>query len=173
MRQTIDTDEKTTDLFSSLDDAEFATITVRESIMPQTLPAGTENEILDFYLSSIKWIFLYLPGVAAIHFTLMGMSLFFFYGDQAIDLVVRAFGILIILMFMVMMGIGRLTDLRHLRVIAGILGAGSLASILYFISIHFFPGDFFGWFTLLTLPVTIIIGQLIKIKTDRESLPHE
>jgi hypothetical protein len=173
MRQTTYADEKTLDAFSVLDDAEFEAITVRENISPEAIPVAPQTETLDIYMSLVKWIFLYVPGVAAMHFTLMGMSLFVFYGDQAFDLVVRTLGILIIPMFMVMMGLGRLTDLRHLRVIAGILGAGTLASILYFISIHFFPGEFFGWFTLLTLPVTIIIGQLIKIKTDRESLPHE
>jgi hypothetical protein len=173
MRQTNYADKETADVFSDCHDTEFAAITVRENITPQAVSAGPAGEVLDFYLSAIKWIFLYVPGVAAMHFTLMGMSLIFFYGDHAIDLLVRAFGILIIPMFMVMMGIGRLTDLKHLRVVAGILGAGSLASVLCVISIHFFPGEFFGWFTLLTLPVTIMIGQLVKIKTDRESLPHE
>ena len=71
---------------------------------------------------------------------------------------------------MVMLCVGRLNDLRYLRVIAGILGAGALASILYSILIVLIPGDFFGWFTLLTMPLTIIIGQLIKIRTDRETL---
>jgi hypothetical protein len=63
-----------------------------------------------------------------------------------------------------------LTDLKYLRVVAGIIATSALASIAYIISNIFVPGDFFGWFTLLTLPLTIIIGQLIKLRTDRESL---
>jgi hypothetical protein len=169
MRQTTYPDEKTRDAFSALDDADFAPITVREDIAPDTVPTGPETDALDLFMTVVKGIFLYLPGAAALHFALMGMSLFFFYGGPTIEILIGTLGVSIVAMFMVMLGVGRLTDLRYLRVIGGILGAGSLASILYSISIVFFEGDFFGWFTLITLPLTIMIGQLIKIKTDRES----
>ena len=173
MRQTTYADEKTTHAFSVLDDDGFAPITVREDITPATVRTGSETEALDLFVSVVKWIFLYLPGAAALHFGLMGMSLFFFYGGPTLEMILGTFGVALVAMFMVMLGVGRLNDLRYLRVIGAILGAGALASILYGISIVVIPGDFFGWFTLITLPLTIIIGQLVKIKTDRESLPHE
>ena len=172
MSQTAYADEKTRDAFSALDDGEFAPITVREDISPKRVKTGPEFDPVDLLLSVVKWIFLYVPGATALHFALMAMSLFFIYG-ATLEMLVGTFGISVVATFMVMLGIGRLTDLRYLRVTAGIVAAGALASILYSIAIVFFEGDFFGSFTLLTLPVTIIIGQLIKIKTDRESLPHE
>ena len=173
MRPTTHPEEKLDQSFSVLDDAGFAPVAVREETALQASHAGPETAVLDSFVAIIKWVFLYLPGAGALHFALMGLSLFVFYGGPTIEMIIGTLGISIVAMFMVMLGFGRLTDLRYLRVIGAILASGALASILYSISIVFFPGDFFGWFTLLTMPVTIIIGQLVKIKTDRESLPHE
>ena len=166
MRPTRQAEERIDQAF---DDFEFAPIAVREEIALEAV-VSPETDVLDSYLAIVKWIFLFLPGAAALHFVLMGMSLFFFYGGPTLEMIVGAFGISLVAVFMVMLGLGRLSDLRYLRVIGGIIAVGVLASILYSISIVFIPGDFFGWFTLLTLPLTIIIGQLIKIRTDRETL---
>ena len=173
MRPTTHSEGKLDQSFSILDDAGFAPIAVREDTGLAGPQPGPETVALDSFVAIVKWVFLYLPGAGALHFALMALSLFFFYGGPTIEIVIGTVGISIVAMFMVMLGVGRLNDLRYLRVIGAILAAGALASILYSISIAFFPGDFFGWFTLLTLPVTIIIGQLVKIKTDRESPPHE
>ena len=173
MRQTIHAEEKVNDAFSAMHDVEFAPIAVRENLTPETIELGPESRVLDSFVTAVKWAFLFLPGAAALHFVLMGLSLFFYYGGPTVEMIFGTFGISIVAMFMVMLGLGRLNDLKYLRVIGGILAAGALASILYSILIVFIPGDFFGWFTLLTLPLTIIIGQLVKIKTDRESLLHE
>ncbi|MEO8042562.1 MAG: hypothetical protein ABI646_08135 [Acidobacteriota bacterium] len=170
MRRTTYADEKTTHAFSVLEDTGFASIAVREDIALEPLRPDTETRTLDLVLTVIKWCFLYLPGTAALHFAVMAMSLFFFYGSPSLPMVVGNLGGSVVAVFMVMLGVGRLNDLRYLRVIAGILATSALASIVYSLSILFFPGDFFGLFTLLTMPLAIIIGQLIKIKTDRESL---
>jgi len=173
MRSTTHPEEKLDQSFSILDDAGFGPIAVRDDTAFAAPETGPETAVLDSFVAIIKWVFLYLPGAGTLHFALMAQSLFVFYGGPTIEMIIGTLGISIVAMFMVMLGVGRLTDLRYLRVIGAILAAGALASILYSISIVFIPGDFFGWFTLLTLPVTIIIGQLVKIKTDRESLPHE
>jgi len=166
MRPTTHAEERIDHAF---DDFEFAAISVREGIAPEAV-AAPESDVLDSYLAIVKWVFLFLPGAAALHFALMGISLFIFYGGPTLEIMIGTFGISIVAMFMVMLGVGRLSDLRYLRVVGGLLAAGALASIAYSIAITFIPGDFFGWFTLLTLPLTIIIGQLIKIRTDRETL---
>lgn len=178
MKETIYREQNIDPAFSTIPEFEFAPLEVRNEGTPvaqvgHDAQIGHETAALDSFLATIKWLFLYLPGAGALHFTLMGMSLFYFYGGAPIEVIVGAFGVSLIAMFMVMLGVGRLNDLRYLRVVAGIIATGALASILYTLSIVFIPGDFFGWFTLLSLPVTVIIGQLIKIKTDRESLPHE
>ena len=47
MRETTYADEKALDSFSTLDDAGYAAITVRENIIPQALPPEAETETLD------------------------------------------------------------------------------------------------------------------------------
>ena len=170
MRKTIQLEEKETLPFPEVDDAGFQPIAVREELKLEKIEHDRETLLLDSFVNAVKWVFLYLPGAVTIHFTLMALALFYIYEPPTLELILGTFGVFIVGMFLVMLGLGRLTDLRYLRAVAAMVAAGALSSILYSISIVFFPGDFFGWFTLLTLPLTIIIGQLVKIKTDRESL---
>ena len=151
------------------DDAAFQSINLRENLAPETIGSAPEAVALDSFLSTIKWVFLFFPGAAVLHFTMMALSLFLIYEPPTVEIILGTLGVAIVGMFMVVLGLGRLTDLKYLRVVAGIIATSALCSIAYIISSIFVPGDFFGWFTLLTLPLTIIIGQLIKFNTDRDS----
>lgn len=173
MRNTSYFEEKERAVVDLPDEADFQSIAIRESVVPDKIKSAPETVVLDSFLATIKWVFLFLPGAGVLHFTMMALSLFFIYEPPAIELILGTLGVTVVGMFMVILGLGRLTDLKYLRVVAGIIATSALCSIAYSISIVFIPGDFFGWFTLITLPLTIIIGQLIKIQTDRESLPHE
>ena len=169
MRKPVDTENPNSHFDPLPDVNEFAPITVREDITPQSLVADSEaNAFLDALLAGIKWAFLFLPGTAAIHFLMMGFSLLFFYKDWSPETLIAMAGASIFGAFMVMLGVGKLRDLRYLQVVGAIFAAAALASICYSISIVFIPGDFFGWFTLLTLPLTILLGQVVKQKIDRE-----
>lgn len=170
MQNTNYSEEKEQTAFEFPGVEDFQPISIRENVTPATVPAGPETVALDSFLSIVKWVFLFLPGASVLHFTMMALSLFFLYEPPTIELILGTFGIAVVGMFMTILGLGQLTDLKYLRVVAGIIATAALASIAYSISIAFIPGDFFGWFTLLTLPLTIIIGQLIKFKTDRDSL---
>jgi hypothetical protein len=75
-------------------------------------------------------------------------------------------GIAVVSIFMIMLGIGKLTDLRYLRVVAGIFAAGALASVVYAILAILIPGDFVGFYIRLTLPLTLLMGYLVKRHTD-------
>ena len=103
-----------------------------------------ENVFLDLLLTVVKWVFLFLPGAAAVHFIMLGFSLLYFYKDWSFDLIAASLGVLIFGAFMTMLGIGKLRDLRYLRVAASVLAMGGLAAVLYSILIIFIPGDFFG-----------------------------
>ena len=129
---------------------------------------GVESKVLDSLLTAIKWIFLYLPGAAVIHLIMLGFALLYFYNDWSLGIVVASAGILIFGTFMMMLGIGKLTDLRYLRVAASLVAAGALAAILYSILIVFIPGDFFGPFARLSLPLTLAVGYMVKKDTDKK-----
>jgi hypothetical protein len=168
MKKTTYADSKLDGQPSFLEESEFAPITVREEIAATLIGTEPESVVLDGFLAVVKWCLLYLPGAAAIHFTMMAFSLFFFYNGWSLELLPGTAGVFAVSVFMVMFGVGRLSDLKYLRVIGALVAAGALASILYSVSIIIIPGDFFGWFTLLTLPFTVAIGQLVKMKTDRD-----
>lgn len=129
-----------------------------------------ENAFLpDALLTLIKWTFLYMPGAAAIHFILMGLGLSFFYGDWFLELFLGMLGIFAASTFMIMFGIGKLSDLKYLKVVAGIFLTSALAAILYMTLAVLIPGDFFGFYAQITLPLPVIAGYLVKKNIDEEA----
>ena len=169
MKKTIEAEATSTSSYSFPEAAEFAPITVREDIRLKAPASEPEKSlVLDSIVATVKWIFLFLPGAAAIHFLMMGLSLLFFYNDWSPEPLIGSIGGAIFATFMIMFGVGKLSDLKYLRVVGAIFASSALASIIYSILIVFIPGDFFGWFTLLTLPLTVLMGHLVKqtVATD-------
>lgn len=100
---------------------------------------------LDNFLTTIKFVFLYLPGTLAIHFTMLGLALALFYSDFPYGLLFGVFGFFIVGMFMIMIGLGKLSDLKYLRTVITILCFSAINAILYDILAVFIKGDFFGF----------------------------
>ena len=123
----------------------------------------------DVIFSAVKWIFLYLPGAATIHFLMLGFALSFSYGFWATEMLVGTLGAFVVAAFMIMLGIGKLLDLRYLKVVAAIACASLSMMILYLMLANFFGGDFFGFFLKATLPLTVVAGFLVKLDVDREN----
>ena len=171
MKETIDAEATTASSFNFPDPPEFAPITVREDIrLEESTSAAHESLVLDNIVATVKWIFLFFPGTAAIHFMMMGLSLLFFYNDWSPEILIGSIGIAIVATFMIMFGVGKMSDLKYLRVVGAIFASAALASIIYSILIVFIPGDFFGRFTLLTLPLTVLMGHLVKRHTAVDTL---
>ena len=129
----------------------------------------SENTVLDLLVTAVKWVFLFVPGAAAIHFIMLGFSLLYFYKDWSFELIGASLGVLVFAAFMTMLGIGKLRDLRYLRVPTSLLEMGGLAAIFYSILVVFIPGDFFGLFAKLTLPLTVFVGYMVKRDTDKKT----
>jgi len=127
-----------------------------------------DNTLLDQFLAAVKWVFLFLPGAAAIHFIMLGFALLYFYDNWSFGLIGASMGIFIFSVFMTMQGIGKLSDLRYLRVPASLFAAAGLAAIIYSILIIFVPGDFFGLYAQLAFPLTVFIGYMVKRDTDKK-----
>jgi len=128
----------------------------------QSAEICTPPEHMDRFLTGVKWLFLFLPGAIGLHFLMMGFSFLFFYQDWSVDIMLGSFVAFAVSAFLIMLGLGKLSDLRYLRVIAAMVAAGALASITYSLSIVFIPGDFFARFLWCSLPFTLLIGHLIK-----------
>lgn len=129
--------------------------------------AETEAHFLDTFLTAIKFIFLYLPGVAAISCLILSWVIFSFYEDIAVELITGSFGFLTIGTFMTMFGIGKLGELRYLKVVAAIISASILEAISYWI-VAALAGklDYFGSVLLAMWIFNAFIGYLVKRNLD-------
>ena len=132
--------------------------------------AGSDSQdvILDRILEAIKWIFLYVPGVAGVNMIAMNYVFILYSKNWSNDfLSVGAIVPIMICAFMIMLGIGKFTDLRYLRVVLSILMTSAAAALLLAILIAFSPGNYFGIYILVTLTVSLVLGYLTKKNIDQ------
>ena len=166
MKKSIPTENIDNPTRSFFDETEFAPIAVREKIAFEMAAPVVDAVVMDRLLSAIKWIFLYLPGAAAIHLIMMAFALSFLYELWPLEMMIGSIGTAVFSTFMVMLGVGKLRDLKYLRVVATLFATSGLAAILYSLLILFIPGDYFGLFFQMTLPLTWLAGYIVKRKTD-------
>lgn len=168
MKKTIPAEDATLPYYAFIDDTDSAEIAVREPNLPEKVSAQSQTRFTDSLVAALKWVFLYLPGATTIHLIMIGMALFFFHDVRGFEMVAGTIGASLVAVFMIMLGIGKLTDLRYLKVAGGIFAAGGLASIVYAILATMIPGDFVGFYIRMTLPLTLLSGYLVKWHTDRQ-----
>ena len=131
------------------------------------LGQDTTRDKLDTMLAGIKWIFLFLPGATAIHFCVMILSMSTAMGVQPRDILFEAMLAFLVYTFMVLFGLGRLSDMRYLRVVGAIISTSILSTIVYHILAAFFIGyGGFGWAILISLPLPILFAHVIKRRID-------
>ena len=131
---------------------------------------STETDLFsDKLLSVIKWIFLYLPGVGAIHMAMMGVALLFFYNEAAYDLLPGMLGFVVIGTFLIMLGFGKLNDLKYLKTVLTILAVSFVTAVFRDILAVFIKGDFLGFYAKLTFPLIAFVGYFSKISIDNEA----
>lgn len=138
----------------------------KKAVLQNRLSAGeitadNPTAFLDGLLSAIKWIFLYVPGVAIIHIAMLGVALLYLYKESNYELI-PSLGFVAVGIFLIMLSFGKLRDLRYLKIVAIIFLSSFLNAVLYDILAVFIKGDFFGLYARLTLPVIALIGYLAK-----------
>ncbi len=126
------------------------------------------EEFLDKFLSAIKLFFLYAPGAMLLHMVGMFIKVFILYGESFPNLFPELIGATFIGTFLTMLGIGKLSDLRYLKVPALILGVSFLLSTIHTIITVIFRIDTEGYFWLISFPMVIIWGYLVKRFLDKE-----
>jgi hypothetical protein len=171
MKKTTFADETQT-VFQNFFNEEFSTtneIDLNEKAeLTQNLSTETDS-FLDKLLSVIKWIFLYLPGVAAIHMAMMGVALLFFYNEAAYDLLPGMLGFIGVGTFLIMLGFGKLNDLKYLKTVLTILAVSFVTAVFWDILAVFIKGDFLGFYTKLTFPLIAFVGYFSKMSIDNEA----
>lgn len=150
------------------DEKDFAPnqLAINQTAALQNNAAEESDGFLDLFLTTVKWAFLYLPGAAAIHFIMLGFTLLFLYRDWGFEMMLGTLGAYSVAAFMIMLGIGKLRDLKYLKVVGAVSLTSLLLTVLYSILTVFIPGDFFGFFAKITLPSTAMIGYFVKRNID-------
>ncbi len=138
-----------------------------ESALEHTANFQTEA-FLDKFLSTIKFIFLYIPGAMLLHLVGMFLKVFFLYGEKLPKLLPQLAVATFIGTLLTMFGIGKLSDLRYLRVPAAILAMSLLLSMMQAIMTVVFEVDSQGWFMLFSTSLVIVWGYLVKRFLDKQ-----
>ncbi len=134
-----------------------------------TLENGANNEgFLDTALAGIKLMFLYVPGAMAIHFVGIFIKFIIQYSDLMPNFAAELSGVALVGTFLTMLGIGKLNELNYLNVPAAIFTTSILISILHIILSAIIGFETEGIFMLISFPLVIIAGYLIKIFLDKE-----
>jgi hypothetical protein len=171
MKKTTFADETQT-VFQDFFSEEFSTadeIAVNDKAEPEQNLLPEIDSFLDKLLSVIKWIFLYLPGVGAIHIAMMGVALLFFYNEAAYDLLPGMLGFVVVGTFLIMLGFGKLNDLKYLKTVLTILAVSFVTAVFWDILAIFIKGDFLGFYAKLTFPLIAFVGYFSKISVDNEA----
>jgi len=131
--------------------------------------ANFQTEVLlDGLLSAIKFIFLFIPGAMLLHLVGMFLKVFFLYGEKLPKLLPQLAVATFIGTLLTMFGIGKLSDLRYLKVPAAILAMSLLLSVMQAIMTVVFEVDSQGWFMLFSTSLVIVWGYLVKRFLDKQ-----
>ena len=169
MHPTITDDPTVNRDFFIFDEMDRGPLSIHGVVEPERLEAKPEPDRMQDLLSAIKWIFLFVPGTVAINFSVMMISLSMITGVWRDGGLIQWPGAMVLYSFMVLFGIGRLMDMRYLKVIGAILSSSILSTILVHILASFFIGySNLGWAMLATSLITVSFAQMIKNRIDRE-----
>lgn len=125
-----------------------------------------EGDSFNFWATA-KYLFFYLPGVSLLYFVTLFLSFVLVTQIEDLRHFTQAFFWLGLGAFMMMFGIGKLSDLKYLKVVAAVLIASFAASFSFFLVMGDMKGKFFGN-SFYFLPIVIFLSYLTKKWVDRE-----
>lgn len=129
---------------------------------------GDDAESASFnYWAVAKCLFFYIPGVSLLYFVTLFLTYILFAHIEDLRHFVPAFFWLGFGSFLTMFGIGKLANLKYLKVVAAVLIASFLIALSSLLILGEVRGRFFGS-SLYFLPVIMFVGYLTKEWIDRE-----
>ena len=116
-----------------------------------------------------KIILFFAPGVSLLYFVTLILTDVLISQGENIKHSTFAFFWLIFGAFLMMFGVGKLKELRYLKVVGSVL-VSSLAVALSFLFISFdVKAEFFASYSLYILPIIMFIAYMIKKRIDSET----
>lgn len=146
-------------------------IAVRENDYDLQNQDGRDIETGSFNLwSTAKYILFFVPGVALMYFVTLILAELLIVRTESITHFTGAFFWLGFGTFLMMFGIGKLADLKYLKVTGSVLLASlAIASAFLFVPIES-KGNFFGIYSFYFLPVISFVAYLVKKRIDKETI---
>ncbi len=100
---------------------------------------------------------------------MMGMALLLFYNESAYDLLPGMIGFILAGTFLIMLGFGKLNDLKYLKTVLTILAVSFVTAVVWDVLAVFIKGDFLGFYARVTFPLIAFVGYFSKISVDKEA----
>lgn len=175
MTKTTLTEDARADFRSFFDDETFTgqPIAVSAETSAAQTAAANSDAALDAIVTFIKYVFLYLPGAVGISMVGFGFVLISVSDGVFIELFAGMLGALAVGAFMIMFGIGKLLDLRYLKVVLSVLLVSSAAAFLIAGLEVFLSEDLlesvFGALLAADVAVSAAAGYLVKRNIDNEA----
>ncbi|MFL6373314.1 MAG: hypothetical protein ACJ73D_01480 [Pyrinomonadaceae bacterium] len=120
---------------------------------------------LDVLVTLLKWTFVYGPGVALMQQIMIGLVFFNFYREPGPDMDFGAIGAGVVSIFLIMMGIGRLSDLRYLLVVGAVTSVAFVSAAFCHLAMALNPHAF-GLYLLASFLLISLAGYLTKRSLD-------
>ncbi|HXG83211.1 MAG TPA: hypothetical protein VNI84_04200 [Pyrinomonadaceae bacterium] len=116
-----------------------------------------------------KYFLFFLPGVSLLFFVTLTLTHFLIFGNENIGNFSFAFFWLGLGAFLTMFGIGKLAELKYLKVVASVMAASFGIALSFFFVPDELKGKFFGSYSLYFLPVITLVGFAAKKWIDKQS----
>ncbi len=140
-------------------------------VLPDPAPPASRTSFLDNFVAALKFIFFFLPGAAVTVGTILAWTIFSFYGEFELELLLGSLGFLAGGTFLVMFSLNKLLDLRYLRVVGAMMLTGLIGAVFYgLVTALTGRHDHLGLFWLVMWVAAAALGHGVKRNLDEAEL---
>ncbi len=144
-------------------------IAVRENTFDLQHQDEDDSEKVSFrFWAFAKCLFFFVPGVSLLFFVMLALTHFIIFKNENIGNFTFAFFWLGFGAFTTMFGMGKLANLKYLKVVAAVLVTSFTIALPFFFVFDVLKGNYSGIYAFYFLPIVVLVGYLTKTWIDRE-----
>jgi cation transport ATPase len=144
-------------------------VAVKENESDLQKQSGANSAISAFDVWAFtKYFLFFLPGVSLLFFVTLVLTDFLIFRNENIGNFTFAFFWIGLGAFLTMFGIGKLAELKYLKVVASVLIASFAIALSFFFVPDELKGKFFGSYSLYFLPIVMLVGFAAKRWIDSQ-----
>lgn len=116
-----------------------------------------------------KIILFFVPGVSLLYFVTLILADIVISQAENIQYTTFAFFWLIFGAFLIMFGVGKLSELKYLKVVGSVLASTFVVALLFLFTSFEVKPEFFAGYSLYILPIIMFIAYVVKRRVDNET----